>query len=195
MGINPGETGAPRTDDPDGLVLLLGAGRSGEEEGRRCPTSASRSAGCSGPASTYIGKQGSTYAAPYPPRAPAPWHLHAPATIQSGHRARAQMHAGHGPRSMLEGAFGGGSVNGPKSHMRVRAGELVVFPPPCRTCRRTAQPAALVIAGSDPNEQESVALLPELEAPRRATRRPMTSSSSSQFPVTPQSSVAAPRSR
>lgn len=88
-------------------------------------------------------------------------------TIPPGGRARAHMHAAHETAIyMLSGVSE--MYYGPRleRHMVVRAGEMLYIPAgmPHLPMNRGAEPATAIIARTDPNEQESVVLLPELEA-------------------------------
>jgi uncharacterized RmlC-like cupin family protein len=120
------------------------------------------------PGETYAGKQGFDYAAGVSAESAGAsgicMHL---LTIPPGGRAKAHMHASHETAIyMLSGVTE--MHYGPKleNHMVVRAGEMLYIPAgmPHLPLNPGPEPASAVIARTDPNEQESVVLLPELEA-------------------------------
>ena len=88
-------------------------------------------------------------------------------SIPPGERARAHMHAGH--ESMLflisgeaETYFGDNLAQ----HVTLRAGDLQYIPAGCphlSVNRSRTEPCVGVVARTDPNEQESVVMLPELD--------------------------------
>ncbi|ABA80842.1 cupin domain-containing protein [Rhodobacter sphaeroides] len=88
-------------------------------------------------------------------------------TIPPGGRARAHKHASHETAIyVLEGEtvmFWGERL---EHRMEVGAGELLYIPAdmPHLPMNLSDRPAVAVISRTDPNEQESVTLLPELEA-------------------------------
>ncbi|ABN79044.1 cupin domain-containing protein [Cereibacter sphaeroides] len=88
-------------------------------------------------------------------------------TIPPGGRARAHKHASHETAIyVLEGEtvmFWGERL---EHRMQVGAGELLYIPAdmPHLPMNLSDRPAVAVISRTDPNEQESVTLLPELEA-------------------------------
>jgi len=88
-------------------------------------------------------------------------------TIPPGGRARAHKHATHETAIyMLSGVtvmYWGEAL---QHRMEVRAGELLYIPAdmPHLPFNPGPEPASAVIARTDPHEQESVVLLPELEA-------------------------------
>lgn len=88
-------------------------------------------------------------------------------TIPPGGRARAHKHASHETAIyVLEGEtvmFWGARL---EHRMEVGAGELLYIPAdmPHLPMNLSDRPAVAVISRTDPNEQESVTLLPELEA-------------------------------
>jgi uncharacterized RmlC-like cupin family protein len=120
------------------------------------------------PDDTYDGKQGFTYfagiAADNVGSSGICMHL---LTIPPGGRARAHLHENHetaiyvinGESSMWYG-------EGLRDHLTVRAGEFLYIPAgtPHLPYNDTDEPVTAVIARTDPNEQESVVLLPELES-------------------------------
>ncbi|WYK06857.1 cupin domain-containing protein [Cereibacter sphaeroides f. sp. denitrificans] len=88
-------------------------------------------------------------------------------TIPPGGRARAHKHASHETAIyVLEGEtvmFWGERL---EHRMEVGAGELLYIPAdmPHLPMNLSDRPAVAVISRTDPNEQESVTLLPELDA-------------------------------
>lgn len=88
-------------------------------------------------------------------------------TIPPGGRARAHKHATHETAIyMLSGVtvmYWGDRL---QHRMELRAGELLYIPAdmPHLPFNPGAEPASAVIARTDPHEQESVVLLPDLEA-------------------------------
>ena len=88
-------------------------------------------------------------------------------SIPPGDRARAHMHEGH--ESMLfvisgkaETYFG----ENLERHVTVRAGDLQYVPAGCphlSVNRSKTEPCVGIVARTDPNEQESVVMLPELD--------------------------------
>lgn len=117
---------------------------------------------------TYRGKQGFSYfsgvSAESAGASGVCMHL---LTIQPGERAKAHMHENHetaiymisGETVMWYGAR-------LEHEMTVRAGDMLYIPAgmPHLPANLADAPATAVIARTDPNEQESVVLLPELDA-------------------------------
>lgn len=88
-------------------------------------------------------------------------------TIPPGGRAKAHMHAGHETAIyVLEGESEMWWGQRLEHHMVARAGDMVFIPPgvPHLPINRSLEPVRALIARTDPNEQESVVLLPNLEA-------------------------------
>lgn len=120
------------------------------------------------PGATYEGKQAFTYFAGISAENCGAqgicMHL---LTIQPGQRARAHLHEAHETAIyVLEGEaqmFYGDNL---EQHMVVKAGEYLYIPAgvPHLPFNATDAPATAVIARTDPNEQESVVLRPDLEA-------------------------------
>lgn len=119
------------------------------------------------PADTYDGKQGLTYfcgiAAETVGSKGICMHL---LTIPPGGRAKAHMHANHETAIyVLEGeaiALYGDTL---QHHAVTKAGDLFYIPAgvPHLPINLSDKPISAIIARTDPNEQESVVLLPELE--------------------------------
>jgi uncharacterized RmlC-like cupin family protein len=119
------------------------------------------------PGATYEGKQGLSYAGAISAESAGSvgicMHL---LTIPPGGRAKAHMHAGHETAIyVLSGESEMWYGNRLENHMTVRAGEMIYIPPgvPHLPANRSGRDCVAVIARTDPNEQESVVLLPGLE--------------------------------
>ncbi|MBK0399627.1 cupin domain-containing protein [Limibaculum sp. M0105] len=120
------------------------------------------------PDASYSGKQGFDYDAGISAESVGAtgicMHL---LTIPPGGRAKAHLHESHETAIyMLKGEsemFYGDDL---AEHIVLREGELLYIPPgvPHLPMNRTDTPATAVIARTDPNEQESVVLLPHLDA-------------------------------
>jgi len=88
-------------------------------------------------------------------------------SIPPGDRARAHMHEGH--ESMLFVISGKAETYFGESlqhHVTVRAGDLQYVPAGCphlSVNRSKTEPCVGIVARTDPNEQESVVMLPELD--------------------------------
>lgn len=120
------------------------------------------------PHDTYDGKQGFSYFAGIASETVGSkgicMHL---LTIPPGRRAKAHMHESHETAIyILSGEVHTWYGDRLEQHMVNRAGELVFIPAgvPHLPANLSDQPASAVIARTDPNEQESVVLLPELDA-------------------------------
>jgi uncharacterized RmlC-like cupin family protein len=117
---------------------------------------------------TYEGKQGFSYFAGISAESAGArgicMHL---LTIPPGVRAKAHMHEDHETAIyMLSGEAEMWYGEGLREHMVVRAGDFLYIPagmPHLPGNPSATQPCTAVIARTDPNEQESVVLLPELE--------------------------------
>lgn len=117
---------------------------------------------------TYDGKQGLTYfcgiAAETVGSRAICMHL---LTIPPGARAKAHLHENHETAVyLLAGEVVTLYGDRLQHRMTNRAGDLVYIPAgvPHLPVNLSGEPASAVIARTDPNEQESVVLLPELEA-------------------------------
>lgn len=92
--------------------------------------------------------------------------LHA-LTIPPGGRARAHLHEGHDSAIyMLSGDAVLWSGDGLRQRAEAHAGDFVYIPagtPHLPVNASDTQPCVALIARTDPNEQESVVLLPELD--------------------------------
>ena len=118
-------------------------------------------------ADTYDGKQGLTYfcgvAAENVGSKGICMHL---LTIPPGGRAKAHMHENHETAVyVLDGETVTLYGERLENSIHSRAGDLVYIPAgvPHLPINLSDRPASAVIARTDPNEQESVVLLPELE--------------------------------
>jgi uncharacterized RmlC-like cupin family protein len=118
---------------------------------------------------TYVGKQGLTYSAGvYAENTGARaicLHL---LTIPPGGRAKAHLHANHESAVyMLSGEVVVFHGEGLRQRDVMQAGDFIFIPasvPHLPINASETEPATAVIARTDPNEQESVVLLPELDA-------------------------------
>ena len=120
------------------------------------------------PGGTYDGKQGFSYfegiARETVGSSGICMHL---LTIPPGGRAKAHMHETHETAIyMLSGEAHTWYGENLEHHVIVKAGEMFYIPAgvPHLPANLSDQPASAVIARTDPNEQESVVLLPHLEA-------------------------------
>ena len=120
------------------------------------------------PGGTYDGKQGFSYfegiARETVGSSGICMHL---LTIPPGGRAKAHMHETHETAIyMLSGEAHTWYGANLEHHVIVKTGEMFYIPAgvPHLPANLSDQPASAVIARTDPNEQESVVLLPHLEA-------------------------------
>jgi uncharacterized RmlC-like cupin family protein len=120
------------------------------------------------PSATYHGKQDFTYFAGVSAESVGSqaicMHL---LTVQPGQRAKAHMHENHESAIyVMSGEAGLWYGENLAEHMEVKAGEYVYIPagvPHLPYNPSETEPCTSVIARTDPNEQESVVLLPELD--------------------------------
>ncbi|MER8370358.1 cupin domain-containing protein [Mesorhizobium sp. M1348] len=119
------------------------------------------------PESSYEGKQGLSYfagiAAETVGSSGICMHL---LTMPPGARAKAHMHENHETAIyVLSGEVHTWYGERLEQHIVVKAGDLFYIPPgvPHLPANLSDSPASAVIARTDPNEQESVVLLPELD--------------------------------
>lgn len=118
---------------------------------------------------TYRGKQGLSYFEGVSAQSVGARHLcmHM-LTIPPGGRAKAHLHENH--ESAVYVISGEAEMwwgEGLRQHMIIRAGDFVYIPagvPHLPANRSQTEPCIGIIARTDPNEQESVVLLPELDA-------------------------------
>jgi uncharacterized RmlC-like cupin family protein len=119
------------------------------------------------PGSSYDGKQGLSYFEGISAQSVGSkgicMHL---LTIPPGARAKAHLHEFHETAIyMLSGSADTWYGDRLENHVVLHAGELMFIPAgvPHLPANRTTTPCTAVIARTDPNEQESVVLLPELD--------------------------------
>jgi uncharacterized RmlC-like cupin family protein len=90
-------------------------------------------------------------------------------TIPPGGRAKAHLHEGHETALyVLSGESGMWWGEGLNEHMLCRPGDFVYIPAgvPHLPYNAGSEPCTALIARTDPNEQESVVLLPQLDRTR-----------------------------
>ena len=119
------------------------------------------------PGSSYAGKQGLNYfqgiAAETVGSTGICMHL---LTIPPGGRAKAHLHEAHETAIyVLSGEVNTWFGDRLEEHVIVKAGEMFYIPAgvPHLPANLSDRPSTAVIARTDPNEQESVVLLPELD--------------------------------
>jgi uncharacterized RmlC-like cupin family protein len=117
----------------------------------------------------FIGKQGFSYAPAVCAETVGARAIHMQLlTIPPGARAKAHKHESHETAiHMLSGEVGMWYGKRLERHMVTRAGDFVYIPadtPHLPYNLSRTEPATAVVARTDPNEQESVVLLPELDA-------------------------------
>jgi uncharacterized RmlC-like cupin family protein len=122
----------------------------------------------------FIGKQGFSYAPAISAQTVGASAIHMQLlTIPPGARARAHKHESHETAlHVLTGEVGMWYGERLESHMVNHAGDFVYIPanvPHLPYNLSQTEPATAVVARTDPNEQESVVLLPELEAIHAST--------------------------
>ncbi len=120
------------------------------------------------PGKTYAGKQGLSYfegiSAEQVGSKGICMHI---LTMPPGARAKAHLHENHETAIyVLSGEVDTWYGERLENHILVKAGDLFYIPAgvPHLPANRSDKPSSAVIARTDPNEQESVVLLPELEA-------------------------------
>ncbi|KMO35142.1 cupin domain-containing protein [Methylobacterium aquaticum] len=123
------------------------------------------------PGADYVGKQALTYAPAVSAESVGSKGLHMQlVTLPPGARAKAHLHEAHETAlHVLSGVAG--TWYGPRleHHLWSRAGDFVYIPagvPHLPYNASRTETCTAVIARTDPNEQESVVLLPELDALR-----------------------------
>jgi len=116
----------------------------------------------------FVGKQGFTYAPAISAETVGARGIHMQVlTIPPGGRAKAHKHEGH--ETAIYGVSGTAAMyygERLEKHMTIKAGEFLYIPanmPHLPYNPSQTEPVVAVIARTDPNEQESVVLLPELE--------------------------------
>ena len=121
------------------------------------------------PGETYEGKQGLPFAAGISAETVGAtgicMHL---VTIPTDRQAKAHLHAAHETAFyVLQGALEMQFGERLADRLTVRAGEFLYIPagmPHRPTTISATEPCVAVVARTDPNEQESVVVLPELDA-------------------------------
>lgn len=120
------------------------------------------------PGATYDGKQGLTYvegiSAERAGSTGISMHV---LTLPPGARAKAHLHEAHETSIyVISGESEMWYGDNLSEHLVVRAGELLYIPAnmPHLPMNTSDAPCVCVLARTDPNEQESVVLLPELES-------------------------------
>ena len=116
----------------------------------------------------FVGKQGLSYAPGISAESVGAKGLHLQTlSMPPGARAKAHLHEGHETAIyVLSGEAGMWFGAGLEEHLTMGPGDYLYIPPgvphlPYNASETT--PCVAVIARTDPNEQESVVLLPELE--------------------------------
>lgn len=117
----------------------------------------------------FVGKQGFTYAPAISAETVGAQGIHLQMlTIPPGARAHAHKHESHETAIYtLSGEVGMWWGERLENNMLTRAGDFVYIPadvPHLPYNLSQTEPAVAVIARTDPNEQESVVLMPELDA-------------------------------
>jgi uncharacterized RmlC-like cupin family protein len=117
----------------------------------------------------FTGKQGFTYAAAISAETVGATAIHMQLlTVPPGAKAKAHKHERHETAiHVLSGEVGMWYGDRLEHHMVTEAGDFVYIPadtPHLPYNRSATEPAVAVVARTDPNEQESVVLLPELDA-------------------------------
>ncbi|RFU49269.1 cupin domain-containing protein [Paraburkholderia sp. DHOC27] len=121
------------------------------------------------PGSEFEGKQGLTYAVGISAESVGSKFVHLQlATIPPGARAKAHLHAQHETAIyQLSGVSGCWYGDRLEHHAVVRAGDFFYIPagvPHVPYNPSADEPCVAVIARTDPNEQESVTMRPDLDA-------------------------------
>ncbi len=117
----------------------------------------------------FVGRQGFIYAPAISAETVGARAIHMQLlTVPPGARAKAHKHERHETAiHVLSGEVGMWYGERLEHHMVTRAGDFVYIPadtPHLPYNMSATEPAIAVVARTDPNEQESVAMLPELDA-------------------------------
>jgi uncharacterized RmlC-like cupin family protein len=117
----------------------------------------------------FVGKQGFTYAAAISAETVGASAIHMQLlTVPPGARAKAHKHEAHETALyVLSGEVGMYYGERLENHMVTRAGDFVYIPanmPHLPYNMSETEPATAIVSRTDPNEQESVVLVPELDA-------------------------------
>ena len=116
----------------------------------------------------FVGKQGFTYAAAISADTVGAAAIHMQLlTVPPGAKAKAHKHEAHETALyVLSGEVGMHYGEKLENHMVTRAGDFVYIPanmPHLPYNLSQTEPATAVVSRTDPNEQESVVMLPELD--------------------------------
>ena len=119
----------------------------------------------------FVGKQGFTYAAAVSAETVGASAIHMQLlTVPPGGRAKAHKHEAHETSLyVLSGEVGMYYGEKLENHMVTRPGDFVYIPadtPHLPYNMSDTEPATAVVSRTDPNEQESVVLLPEFDRVR-----------------------------
>jgi uncharacterized RmlC-like cupin family protein len=117
----------------------------------------------------FVGKQGFVYAAAISAETVGASAIHMQLlTVPPGARAKAHKHEAHETALyVLSGEVGMYYGERLENHMVTRAGDFVYIPantPHLPYNLSQTEPATAIVSRTDPNEQESVVLMPELRA-------------------------------
>jgi uncharacterized RmlC-like cupin family protein len=120
----------------------------------------------------FTGKQGLSYAAAVSAQTVGASHIHMQlVTIPPGARAKAHRHEAHETALyVLSGISGMWYGDNLEQHLEAGAGDFVYIPagvPHLPYNPSQSEPCTAVISRTDPNEQESVILMPELDGLRK----------------------------
>jgi uncharacterized RmlC-like cupin family protein len=134
---------------------------------RQAPTCAVLKAG-----EPFVGKQGFTYAAAISAETVGSSAIHMQLlTVPPGARAKAHKHEAHETALyVLSGEVGMYYGEKLEKHMVTRAGDFVYIPantPHLPYNMSETEPATAVVSRTDPNEQESVVVMPDLDRVHR----------------------------
>ncbi len=120
------------------------------------------------PGESFVGRQGFTYAPAISAETVGATAIHMQLlTVPPGMRAKAHKHERHETAlHVLAGEVGMWYGDRLEHHMITRAGDFVYIPadmPHLPYNRSATEPAVAIVARTDPNEQESVVMLPDLD--------------------------------
>ena len=120
------------------------------------------------PGASFVGRQGFTCAPAISAETVGATAIHMQLlTVPPGTRAKAHKHARHETAlHVLSGEVGMWYGDRLEHHMITQAGDFVYIPadmPHLPYNRSATEPAVAIVARTDPNEQESVVMLPELD--------------------------------
>jgi uncharacterized RmlC-like cupin family protein len=123
----------------------------------------------------FVGKQGLSYAAAVSAESVGSSHIHMQlVTIPPGASAKAHRHEAHETALyVLSGISGMWYGDNLEQHLEAAAGDFVYIPagvPHLPYNPSETEPCTAVISRTDPNEQESVVLMPELDGLRKTAK-------------------------